>query len=83
MIFAIKEVIELSGGKKYIVVDALEEKGTWYYYLCEVNQEENKVKSYFKIITTINENGHLFVKTVKDELAKTLEEKFKNKLKID
>lgn len=83
MIFTKKEVIELSGGKKYIVVDALEEKGIWYYYLCEVNNKETKVKPYFKIITTINENGNLFVKTVKDELASSLETKFKERLKID
>lgn len=83
MIFTKKEVIELSGGKKYIVADTLEEKGIWYYYICEVNQEETNVKPYFKIITTINENGNLFVKTVKGELAKSLEEKFKNQLDID
>lgn len=83
MIFTKKEVIELSGGKKYIVADTLEEKGIWYYYICEVNQEETNVKPYFKIITTINENGNLFVKTVKGELAKSLEEKFKDQLDID
>lgn len=83
MIFTKKEVIELSGGKKYIVVDSLEEKGTWYYYLCEVNNKETKVNPYHKIITTINENGNLFVKTVKDELEKSLEAKFKDRLNID
>lgn len=83
MIFSKREVIELSGGKKYIVVEALKEKGTWYYYLCEVNNEETKVKSNFKIITTINENGKLFVKTVSDEHAIYLEKKFKTKLNID
>lgn len=83
MIFTKKEVIELSGGKKYIVVDALEEKGTWYYYLYEVNNRETKVMPYSKVITTINENGNVFVKTVKGELEKSLETKFKNKLNID
>lgn len=83
MIFTKKEVIELSGGKKYIVVDSLEEKGIWYYYLCEVNDDEKKVNPYYKIITTINENGKLFVKTVKDDLEKSLETKFKNRLNID
>ena len=83
MIFSKKEVIELSGGKKYIVVDAMQEKGIWYYYLCEVNEKGDKVNPYFKIITTINENGNLFVKTVKEELASVLESKFKNRLNID
>lgn len=83
MIFTKKEVIELSGGKKYIVVDALEDQGIWYYYLCEVNDKETKVNPYYKIITTINENGKLFVKTVKNELANSLENKFKDRLEID
>ncbi len=83
MIFSNKELIELSGGKKYIVVDSLEEKGIWYYYLCEVTKDEKKVIDNYKIITTVYDNGNTFVKTIKDELAEVLESKFKERLKID
>lgn len=83
MIFSNKEVIELSGGKKYIVVDSIKDNNDWYYYICEINQEETKVSSNFKIIKTVNENGNLFVKTVKDELATRLEMEFKEKLEIE
>jgi len=83
MIFSNNEVIELSGGKKYIVVDSLKNENIWYYYLCEVNEEETKIHENFKIITTINENGNLFVKTIKDALKDSLEIEFKKRLKID
>lgn len=83
MIFSNKEVIELSGGKKYIVVDSIKENDEYFYYICEVDTAEKNVSNNFKIITTKNENGNLFVRTVKGELAIKLESLFKEKLNIE
>lgn len=83
MVFRENEVIELDGGKKYIVVYVLEHEGSYYYYVCEVNQEETSINPVFKIITTVKENSNVFVKTVKDELANELELEFKEKLNIE
>lgn len=83
MYFAKDEIIELSGGKKHIIVDTTEFDGKYYYYVCEVNNEETKVIPTFKIITTISENGNLFVKTIKDDLANKLLTIFKEKLNIN
>ncbi|MCH5167800.1 MAG: hypothetical protein J1F35_07965 [Erysipelotrichales bacterium] len=83
MIFAKKEVIELSGGEKYIVVDSLNEDNIWYYYICEVNKDETKLEDNFKIITTVSENGNLFIKTIKGDKYTTIEKIFKEKLQID
>lgn len=82
MIFSKNEVIELSGGKKYMIVDTMKYEDIWYYYLCEVDNSEKKVNGVFKIITTINENDNLFVKTIKDERANMLEFEFKKRLNI-
>lgn len=83
MVFKNKEVIELSGGKKYIVVDTMNIDDVWYYYLCEISDNEKKVKNNFRTITTVEENGHIFVKSVKGNRSKDIEAKFKEKLKID
>ena len=83
MVFAKNEVLELFNGKKYIVVETINQNNIWYYYVCEVNNEENKIKEEFKIITTVSENGNLFIKTVKGKLQEKLELIFKEKLQID
>lgn len=83
MIFKEKEVIELSGGKKYIVAKTLNQNNAWYYCLFEVNKEETQVKEDLRIITTVSENGNLFIKNVKGKLAEDLEIIFKEKLNID
>lgn len=79
MIFKVNEIIELSGGTKHIVVDYTEYNNQYYYYVCEVNKEETNVIPTFKVITTVNENGCLFVKTIKDDLEKILINVFKSK----
>ena len=83
MVFKEKEVIELENGKKFIVVDTLKEANTWYYYLCEVNEEETKVQKNFRVITTVFENGNYFIKNIKGDLLVSIEKIFKEKLQID
>ena len=41
MFFKKDEIIELSSGKKHVVVDTTQKDGKYYYYVCEVNKEEN------------------------------------------
>ena len=79
MIFNVNEIIELSGGKKHIIVDYTLYNDQYYYYVCEVNKEETNALPVFKVITTVNENGSLFVKTIKDDLEKMLINVFKSK----
>lgn len=83
MVFSKNEVIELFNKKKYIVVETLNQNNTYYYYICEVNAEESKLESNFRIITTVSENNNLFIKSVKGKQAEDLELIFKEKLKID
>lgn len=82
MVFAKNEIIELHGGKKHIVVDTTKYENSYYYYVCEVNNEKNKIIDNFKIITTVNENGSLFVRTINGSLKDILIEIFKNNLNI-
>lgn len=82
MFFAKNEIVELAGGKKYIIVETTEYKEKYYYYICEVTEDEQDVKDEYKVITTVSENGSLFVKTIKDELEPILTDIFKKKLEI-
>lgn len=83
MVFKEKEVIELSGGKKYIVAKTLNKDNCWYYCLLEVNKEETEVDTNIRIITTVSENGNVFIKNVKGKLADDLKLVFQEKLNID
>lgn len=83
MVFKEKEVIELSGGKKYIVAKTINQDDCWYYGLFEVNKEETEVTTDLRIITTVSENGNIFIKNVKGRLAQDLEVLFKKELNID
>ncbi len=83
MIFKEKEVIELSGGKKYIVAKVISRDDCWYYGLFEVNNAETEVYTDLRIITTVSENGNIFIKNVKGKLAEELETQLKKELNID
>lgn len=80
MVFEKNELIRLVSGKKHIVVDSLNYKGEYYYYVCEVDNDEKKVIDNFQIITTKNEYGNTFIKTVTGDLYYILEEMFKKNL---
>lgn len=83
MYFSKNEIIELSGGSKHIIVETTKYEENYYYYIAEVNNEETEVESNFRVITTVYENGNLFVKSVKGELAETLTNIFKELLNIE
>lgn len=82
MFFKKDEIIELSSGKKHVVVDTTQKDGKYYYYVCEVNKEEKEIIPNFKVITTVSENGCLFVKTIKNELGDELTTYFKENLNL-
>ncbi len=82
MFFAKNEIIELAHGKKHIVLDVTKYEGKYYYYVVEVTQDEQDVTNNFKVITTVSENGNLFVKTIKDDLFDVLVKIFKKNLNI-
>lgn len=82
MFFAKNEIIELAHGKKHIVLDTTKYEGKYYYYVVEVTQDEQDVTDNFKVITTVSENGNLFVKTVRDDLFDVLVKIFKKNLNI-
>lgn len=83
MVFKEKEVIELTGGKKYMVAKAINKDDCWYYGLLEVNKEETEINTTVRIITTISENGNIFIKNVKGQLAEDLKTIVKEELNID
>lgn len=80
MFFQKNEVIHLTSGKKHLVVDTMKQDGIFYYYVCEIDAKMNRVINSFRVITTVNENNCLFVRTIKGDLANELTEKFKNRL---
>lgn len=82
MFFDKNEIIELKSGTKHIVVDLLKYEEDYYYYVCEVAKDETKLLNDFKIVKTVNENGNLFVKTVKGELFDKILIIFKERLNI-
>lgn len=79
MYFAKDEVIELYNGKKHIVVDTLSYEGIYYYYVCEVIDEQ--VIDNIKVITTKSENGQLFIKTITGPLEEKLKAMFEKNIK--
>lgn len=79
MDFKKNEIIVLGSGIKHIIVDTTEYENRYYYYVAEVNEEEETVKDNIEVITTITENGNIFVKSVRGELEKTLMNMFKEK----
>lgn len=83
MFFAKNEIIELSGGKKHLVTEVLEYEGKYYYYVTEIDSSEKEIIPPFKVITTISENGSLFVKTIKGNLEEKIKEKFEEILSIN
>ena len=56
MKFDIDEIIELVNGKRYIVVDKLEENYIWYYNVYEVD-DNNNVLDTSLIVKTEIKNG--------------------------
>lgn len=83
MFFAKNEIIELSGGKKHLVTEVFEYEGKYYYYVTEIDSSEKEIIPPFKVITTISENGSLFVKTIKGNLEEKIKEKFEEILSIN
>lgn len=83
MVFEKNEIIRLQSGKKHIVIDTINYNGEYYYYVCEVDKDENHVIDSFQIITTTKEYGNTFIKTVTGDLSFILEEIFKKNLGIN
>ena len=65
-----------------MVLDTTKYEGKYYYYVVEVTQDEQDITDNFKVITTVSENGNLFVKTIKDDLYDILVKIFKKNLNI-
>ena len=53
MKFDIDEIIELVNGKRYIVVDKLEENYIWYYNVYEVDDNNNVLDTSLIVKTEI------------------------------
>lgn len=83
MFFRNREVIELASGIKHIVVDNILYNEEYYYRVKEVDTTTDTVKGEFKIISTVSENGRLFVKTIKGDLETTLNKLFDEKLNLE
>lgn len=77
MTFEINEVVELSSGKKYIVIDALEDNYKWYYYLLELSEDDNIIGNKITITTT-RDKEKLFINVLSedDEISKRFSFKF-------
>lgn len=70
MKFDIDEIIELVNGKRYIVVDKLEENYIWYYDVYEVDDNNNVLDTSLIVKTEIKNGKTLITKTTNEELEK-------------
>ena len=70
MKFDIDEIIELVDGKRYIVVDKLEENYVWYYNIYEVDDNNNVLDTSLIVKTEIKNGKTLITKTMNEELEK-------------
>lgn len=70
MKFDIDEIIELVDGKRYIVVDKLEENYIWYYDVYEVDDNNNVLDTSLIVKTEIKNGKTLITKTTNEELEK-------------
>lgn len=70
MKFDIDEIIELVNGKRYIVVDKLEENYIWYYNVYEVDDNNNVLDTSLIVKTEIKNDKTLITKTTNEELEK-------------
>lgn len=70
MKFDIDEIIELVNGKRYIVVDKLEENYMWYYNVYEVDDNNNVLDTSLIVKTEIKNGKTLITKTTNEELEK-------------
>ncbi len=70
MKFDIDEIIELVNGKRYIVVDKLEENYIWYYNVYEVDDNNNVLDISLIVKTEIKNGKTLITKTTNEELEK-------------
>lgn len=70
MKFDIDEIIELVNGKRYIVVDKLEENYIWYYDVYEVDDNNNVLDTSLIVKTEIKNGKTLITKTMNEELEK-------------
>ena len=68
MKFDIDEIIELVNGKRYIVVDKLEENYIWYYNVYEVDDNNNVLDTSLIVKTEIKNGKTLITKTTNEEL---------------
>lgn len=78
MDFKKNEIIVLGSGAKHIIIDTTEYDNKYYYFVAEVDEEEETVNENIEVITTVTENGNIFVKRVKGELENQLINIFKN-----
>lgn len=72
----VNEVVEISNGKRYIVVDILEDNYQKYYFLLEIN-DDNEVLTDYIVAKSDIEAGKRVLKPVDDN---KVEEKFKARL---
>lgn len=70
MKFDIDEIIELVNGKRYIVVDKLEENYIWYYNVYEVDDNNNVLNTSLIVKTEVKNGKTLITKTTNEELEK-------------
>lgn len=72
----IDDIIELVNGRKYIVVDKLEENNNWYYYVYEVNN--NTVLDNSMVVEIEMKNAKM---VITQTAKKDIEKKFKARIK--
>ncbi len=70
MKFDIDEIIELVNGKRYIVVDKLEENYIWYYNVYEVDDNNNVLDTSLIVKTEVKNGKTLITRTTNEELEK-------------
>lgn len=63
----VDKVIELASGKKYLVIETVNNNNVDYYYIAELNKEEDDIIENYKIVCVVEESGYHAIKEITDE----------------
>lgn len=63
----INKIMTLKDGKKYIVLNQAIYKGTNYFFVVRITEDENDVTDEFRIIEEVLKDDKRYIRNVEDE----------------
>ena len=63
----LNKIIILANNEKYLTIDKATKNDIDYYYIAEINKEENDIKDNYKIVTIDKDEEHYYINEVLGE----------------